>query len=65
MARIRGYIATSLDGFIADRDGGLDWLFAYNDMDLGEHDYRLFADGVRTIVMRRDTYDTIAAQPAP
>ncbi|NUQ29829.1 MAG: dihydrofolate reductase, partial [Acidobacteriaceae bacterium] len=62
MARIRGYIATSLDGYIADRNGELDWLFKYDDMDLGEHDYRLFATSLRTVVMVRDTYDFSAAQ---
>jgi len=65
MARIKGYIATSLDGFIADREGSLEWLFRYDDMDLGEHDYRLFAETIRTVVMGRDTYDFIAAQPGP
>lgn len=65
MARIRGYIATSLDGYIADGEGRLDWLFAYDDMDLGEHDYRLFAETVRTVVMGRGTYDFLAAQPTP
>jgi dihydrofolate reductase len=65
MARIRGYIATSLDGYIADRDGGLDWLFRYDDMDLGEHDYRVFAQSIRTVVMGRGTYDFIAAQTTP
>ena len=42
MAKIVGYIAASLDGFIADEDGNLDWLFKYGDADLGEHDYRSF-----------------------
>ncbi|WP_263410444.1 dihydrofolate reductase family protein [Terriglobus tenax] len=65
MARIRGYIASSLDDYIADQDGSLDWLFKYDGMDLGEHDYRLFAESIRTVVMGRDTYDFIAAQPAP
>ena len=65
MARIRGYIAASLDGFIADRDNRLDWLFAYDDMDLGEHDYRVFARTIRTVVMGRATYDFIAARDEP
>jgi dihydrofolate reductase len=34
-------------------------------MDLGEHDYRLFAQLIRTVVMGRDTYDFIAAQDIP
>lgn len=57
MANIRGYIATSLDGFIATADDGLDWLFAYDDLDLGEHDHRTFLAGIRTVVMGRGTYD--------
>jgi dihydrofolate reductase len=65
MARILGYIATSLDGFIADREDSLDWLFRYDDMDLGEHDYRTFIKRIRTVVMGRSTYDWIAAEPSP
>ena len=65
MAKILGYIAVSLDGFIATKDDGLDWLFKYDDMDLGEHDYRLFLQGIRTVVMGRGTYDFIAREPAP
>ena len=51
MARILGYIASSLDGFIATDDDKLDWLFQYNDMDLGEHDYRSFLKRMRTLVL--------------
>lgn len=62
MARIVGYIAASLDGFVVDAEGSLDWLFKYNDMDIGEHDYRHFIKGIRTVVMGRGTYDWIAAE---
>lgn len=65
MARILGYIAASLDGFIATSDDSLDWLFKYEGMDLGEHDYNLFLKRIRTVVMGRGTYDFIARQPAP
>jgi dihydrofolate reductase len=65
MARILGYIAASLDGFIADRDDNLDWLFAYNDMELGKHDYRTFIKRIRTVVMGRGTYDFLAKDPLP
>lgn len=65
MARILGYIATSLDGFIATGDDGLDWLFRYDGMDLGPHDYRLFIQKIRTVVMGRGTYDFLAADPSP
>jgi dihydrofolate reductase len=65
LARILGYIASSLDGFIADERDNLDWLFKYDDADLGEHDYRMFIKGIRTVVMGRGTYDFIASDPSP
>lgn len=65
MARIIGYIAASLDGFIATSDDRLDWLFKYDDMDLGEHDYRVFIKRIRTVIMGRGTYDFIASESTP
>lgn len=65
MARILGYIASSLDGFIADEQDSLDWLFKYDDMDLGEHDYRNFVKSIRTVVMGRATYDWLVSADAP
>lgn len=65
MARIVGYIATSLDGRIATEDDSLEWLFKYDSMDLGEHDYRTFLERIRTVVMGRSTYDFIAKEPSP
>jgi dihydrofolate reductase len=65
MARIVGYIAVSLDGFIATSDDSVDWLFKYEDMDLGEHDYRVFLKKIRTVIMGRGTYDFLASEPTP
>ncbi|AZO41601.1 dihydrofolate reductase [Mesorhizobium sp. M7D.F.Ca.US.005.01.1.1] len=65
MARILGYIATSLDGFIATEEDSLDWLFAYDDLELGEHDYRKFIKRIRTVVMGRDTYDFLEKDGSP
>lgn len=59
MARIVGYIAASLDGFIADENEGLDWLYKA-EAELGEHHYDRFIEGIRTIVMGRSTYDWLA-----
>ena len=61
MARILGYIAASLDGFIADRNDGLAWLTKYDSVELGEHSYANFIAHVRTIVMGRATYEWIVA----
>lgn len=65
MARIVGYIASSLDGFIATADDRLDWLFSYDDLDLGDHDYRQFIKRIRTVVMGRGTYDFLEKDGSP
>lgn len=53
--KISVFIATSLDGFIARRDGSLDWL----DHDSGGDDYgyKAFVGTVDTLVMGRHTYE--------
>jgi len=60
VATIRGYIAASLDGYIASTDGSLDWLNKYGDVGGGEFSYERFIAGIRTVVMGRGTYDAIA-----
>jgi dihydrofolate reductase len=50
------FIGTSLDGFIARQDGGLDWL----PVDGGEpHGYTEFIATVDTIVIGRKTFETV------
>lgn len=56
MATIRGYIAASLDGYIADSDGGVGWLDAFQDVDYGFD--RFFAE-IGTVVLGRATYDQV------
>lgn len=52
------YIATSLDGFIARSNGDLDWLFnATTSTD--DHGYADYMSGIDTIVMGRNTYETV------
>lgn len=59
------YIATSLDGFIAREDGGLDWLPQPEDGDItandGDDDYGFgaFMDSVDALVMGRNTYEMV------
>lgn len=50
------FIATSLDGFIAREDGGLDWLPADGGVD---HGYNAFIATVDAVVMGRNTYETV------
>ena len=56
MAVIRGFVAASLDGYVADRGGGLEGLAPFVGVD---HDHRRFIDQVGTVVMGRRTYDLI------
>ena len=55
------FIATSLDGFIARPDGGIEWLAPFESE---EHGYGAFFAGVDALVIGRGTYDTVLAFPA-
>jgi dihydrofolate reductase len=48
------YYAASIDGFIADRDGGVGWLDAFNNEDYG---YEAFLADLDSVVMGRRTYE--------
>lgn len=54
MARVVLYIAMSLDGFIADAEGGVHWLAPFDSPAYGYDD---FVAGVDSLVMGRATYD--------
>ena len=56
------FIAMSLDGFIARRDGSLDWLTPFQGT--GEdYGYAKFADTVDAMVLGRCTYDVMLGFP--
>lgn len=55
------YTATSLDGFIADADDSLDWLFTRNSEADGPLNYREFIRGVGAMAMGSTTYEWILA----
>lgn len=48
------FVGVSLDGFLARRDGTLDFLDGYGNSD---HGYQAFFDAVDTVAMGRGTYD--------
>src|SRR4051812_19104579 len=54
------FIATSLDGYIARKDGSLDWLKPFEGE---EHGYMEFFNGVDALVIGRGTYDTVLSFP--
>jgi len=57
--RVVLYIATSLDGFIADRDGGVDWLEQHAAAADGDYGYAEFYRSIGALVMWRTTYDQV------
>lgn len=53
------FIATSIDGFIADANGGISWLDSVpeiNEVDTGYHEFMQRTDA---LVMGRNTYETV------
>ncbi len=52
MRKVIFFVASSLDGFIARKDGGIDWL--YTDGDFG---HKAFYQSVDAILSGRKTYD--------
>ena len=56
------FIATSLDGYIARRDGGIDWLHSV-DMPGENYGYQAFFDSVDALVLGRKSYDVVLGFP--
>ena len=52
------YLAVSLDGYIADADGGVAWL---DDLSIDQENtgYETFYEGIDALVMGRNTYDFV------
>ena len=57
------YIGTSLDGFIARTDGGIDWLMKFADADAIES-YNEFMADIDVIVIGRGTFETVLGFPS-
>lgn len=53
------YTATSLDGFIADENDSLDWLFMHGESDETNDDIQSFMSAVGAVAMGSTTYDWI------
>lgn len=65
MRKVILYIAMSLDGYIADQNGRVDWLNAYNDAEEGTDSYSLLLKKVDTVVMGYNTYHQIVTELSP
>jgi dihydrofolate reductase len=59
MSRTTFYTATTLDGFIADANDSLDWLFTQDQDEGGALNYEEFIATIGAIVMGRTTYEWI------
>ncbi len=59
MSLTQYYTATTLDGFIADPDNSLDWLFTRQREDDGPQNYGAFIAAVGALAMGATTYEWI------
>lgn len=53
------FIATSLDGYIADKNGGIDWLHSIPNPDHIDMGYGEFMSQIDALVMGRTTFETV------
>ena len=53
------YIATSLDGFIARKDGQIDWMMNIENPTGDDYGYADFISTIDVIVMGRDTFEKV------
>lgn len=59
MAKTQYYTATSIDGFIADTDNSLDWLFQASADDRSEDHFKSFFASVGAMAMGATTYEWV------
>lgn len=61
MTRTVYYTASTLDGFLADENDSLDWLFVQDQDDDGSMNYGAFISGIGALAMGATTYEWIRA----
>lgn len=65
MRKVSLFIAMSLDGYIADKKGGVDWLNGQDSGTETEDGYSTFIQDVDTVLMGWNTYHQIVTQLSP
>lgn len=65
MRKVVLFIAMSLDGYLADRDGGVGWLKGQEENAAYDDPYPAFLAGVDTVVMGWNTYRQVAEELSP
>lgn len=53
------FIATSLDGYIADQNGGIDWLYSIPNPENDDMGYIEFISKIDALIMGRTTFETV------
>ena len=59
MKKIKLYIATSIDGYIARGDGDLDWLTEFSNPEKADYGYQTFFESIGSIIMGGNAYRII------
>ncbi|MDW3195342.1 MAG: dihydrofolate reductase family protein [Cytophagales bacterium] len=59
------FIATSLDGYISDKHGGIDWLHSIPNPDQDDMGYNELIARVDALVMGRTTFETVCGFDIP
>ena len=65
MNKNKVFIACSLDGYIADSDGGIDWLNSVPNPDQKDLGYLSFMEGVDALLMGRLTFEKVLSFGIP
>ena len=65
MRKVILYIAMSLDGYIADENGGVGWLSGQDPEGESEGSYPEFVRGIDTVVMGWETYHQVITELSP
>ena len=62
MKKVKLFIASSLDGYIADENNSLDWLFEVDRDSSGGRSFAAFFAGVGAMAMGATTYEWVLEQ---
>lgn len=55
------YIATSIDGFIARKDGNIDWLMEVSNPENDDYGFGAFMGSMDAVIMGRNTFETVVS----
>ncbi len=65
MRKVKLYIAMSLDGYVADKNGGVSWLSGDNSDPTNMGSYPEFIETIDTVILGYKTYHQIVSELSP